>query len=238
MRALLANLLLASAAFVMIVESKSNLLRAENVFGWQDKSPPRHNNKRTSNPYKSPQHSTTSPPRRSENVFHWQAPKYNVIHASSKSIESTNPLNNIKLQPRKKELWLPWPLGELRKDYHRFAEQHLRQSEVVHQTPKLQEDNAPSLLQQSKKWANRFFQRNPSAARNIKEPDKYWIKETTTPMATASANREEEKQRGKKAVSRGGGEKQWDHEMIFKYVKLQMKVRLRQLGYGTWRCLE
>ena len=25
-------------------------------------------------------------------------------------------------QPRKKELWLPWPLGAVRSDYHRFAE--------------------------------------------------------------------------------------------------------------------
>ena len=31
---------------------------------------------------------------------------------------------NIKLipQPRKKELWLPWPLGAMRSDYYRFAE--------------------------------------------------------------------------------------------------------------------
>jgi len=28
---------------------------------------------------------------------------------------------NIKLQPRKKELWLPWPLGAMRNDYYKFA---------------------------------------------------------------------------------------------------------------------
>ena len=56
-------------------------------------------------------------------------------------------------------------------------------------------------------------------------------------MATASASMKEEK--SKKKVMRGGGkanehQKKYDHEMLFQYFKLQMKVRLRQLGYGTF----
>jgi hypothetical protein len=52
-------------------------------------------------------------------------------------------------------------------------------------------------------------------------------------------NQSRYKKSSKQKDTRGGdseddGEKNhWDHEMIFKYVKLQVKVRLRQLGYGT-----
>ena len=42
---------------------------------------------------------------------------------------------NIKLmpQPRKKELWLPWPLGAMRSDYYRFAETEVQRRRKLRQ---------------------------------------------------------------------------------------------------------
>jgi hypothetical protein len=42
---------------------------------------------------------------------------------------------NIKLipPPRRKELWLPWPLGAVRGDYQRFAKMERRQRQLQHQ---------------------------------------------------------------------------------------------------------
>ena len=43
-------------------------------------------------------------------------------HSATVSSSSSPPNGSIKLmQPRKKELWLPWPLGALRNDFYEFA---------------------------------------------------------------------------------------------------------------------
>lgn len=246
MKTVFANLLIA-AALLTITESKSNLLRSENVFGWQHKSVRRQPDQPRTH-QESASHDTISPLKRSENVFNWQQTRTQshkrIANTSSKSTEPINPLNNIKLQPRKKELWLPWPLGELRNDYNRFAEQQKHRPSQQQQQQRIREyysdDNPPihnNILKHGKDFAGKLFQRGQSITRNLKreqvQPANYWVKETTTPMATASASMKEEKH--KKKAMRGGDvneEKKWDHEMIMKYVKLQMKVRMRQLGYG------
>ena len=73
----------------------------------------------------------------------------------------------------------------------------------------------------------------------------YWVRDTTTPMATASATMNKN---GKKQIvqRRGGGDvdaalagvnsendKHFDRDVVFRYLKLQASVRLRQLGYGA-----
>eukprot|EP00804_Cyclotella_cryptica_P021717 CCRYP_012876-RB/>CCRYP_012876-RB protein AED:0.06 eAED:0.06 QI:334/0.8/0.83/1/0.8/0.66/6/506/945 len=312
-----------------LVDAKSNLLRAENVFGWrQEKSSTiKHGyraNPRLVNKTKySEVHSSSSPLKRSENVFGWQqsskksqtsdqrrtsrkaSPRGNgksILNTNSstndntaKGMDDANSMSdnlydennhrsgsshprisppNIKLQPRKKELWLPWPLGALRNDYYRFAEQqrlqsgydeqsnHLRQQERLRSYYSDGHDGFHSptnLFLHGRDWAGRMFQRSQSfVPRRIKQDDTemkstppgFWVKDTTTSMATASATmgrkKQEEEQRknenrykkaSKQKVTRGGDseddgrKRHWDHEMILKYVKLQMKVRLRQLGY-------
>lgn len=252
-------ILLIAAALLAHADAKSNLLRAQNVFGWQDKSikhkhSTRARYKSAASPY------TQSPLKRSENVFNWQqqqqqqrhhpASPTRIVNVSSKSTEQPNPLNII--QPRKKELWLPWPLGELRNDYHRFAEQQRHRSvqSQQHQQQRIRDYYSDDynlhhnnrIIRQGKDWAGKLLQRGQSLTQNFRRHDDamktadYWVKDTTTPMATASANMKEEKHKGKRKI-RGGDtkeEKKWDHEMIFRYVKLQMKVRMRQLGYGEY----
>lgn len=251
MRASLLSSLFIIADLLLLVESKSKLLQAENVFGWQHKSTNTRSDPRA---YRQPVKQsckTISSLKRSENKNNWQqheqrkSSSQKIVNASSKSNESANnPLNNIKLQPRKKELWLPWPLGELRNDYYRFAEQQKHQSQNQARLHTYYTDPSNSFIEQSKDWAGKLFQRGQSFTRNITgkqeqiEQPNYWVKETTTPMATASASMKEKRHRSKKRAMREGDakddDKKWDHDMIFKYVKLQMKVRLRQLGYGEF----
>lgn len=263
MRATFTHLLIA-AALLAAAETKSssfNLVRTANVFGWQDNASSTH-----SRSSRTIHNSYETSLKRNENSRSRKSSKSAVINASSSSKSTTSktqsanhhhhPLNNIKImQPRKKELWLPWPLGELRNDYYRFAEQQKQKQHVQsQQQQRIKEyysddnpstiSNNNSLIRHGREWAGRLIQRGQSLSRGVGKsgeeeevkPSNYWVKETTTPMATASASMKEERQ-GKKRNMRGGDtvkeDKKWDNEIIMKYVKLQMKVRLRQLGYGT-----
>ncbi len=214
-------------------------------------------------------------------------------------------------QPRKKELWLPWPLGAIRNDFYSFAEseEQLRQRQrptkeegsgeriwrKQHQQPQwpqwqIIEQN--SIIHRSRDWASKMLHRGGGSLRMThfpslfhdkkaeKEDDgfttsgrdighkniehgsvqRYWSKDPTTSMATASAtgkkgknNKIFEKQTNNLGIKRPhqqqqyegtvrGGEnselepsrsgKTFDKDVVFRYLKLQASVRLRQLGYG------
>jgi len=214
-------------------------------------------------------------------------------HSAAVSSSSSSPPNgSIKLmQPRKKELWLPWPLGALRNDFYEFAsksggdrgeegqEWHHRGLRRQHDHEFIggythqqrQDDNG--MLQRGRNWANKMFTRvsimpmmpvgtgshtNNRLARTADNTSPtggvvmgtdnqklsgYWVRDTTTPMATASATMNKN---GKKQIvqRRGGGgvdaalagvngenDKHFDRDVVFRYLKLQASVRLRQLGY-------
>ena len=266
MRSSLAELL-AVLAILSAVEPNNNRLQVSqhSVLRWQDKTPSRESpinlrshhgpsmNIHADQFIPSCKRKSNYPRQRQEQT---RTPETVLINASAKSSESANPLNNIKLTPRKKELWLPWPLGELRNDYHRFAEQQMErqtnhQLYSSHQQQRIKEyyrdDASSSLLHRSRDWAGKVLQRGQSLAKGLRKEDvqplNYWVKQTTTPMATASASMKENRHNNngnkqKKKIARGGDdfnamkeESKWDNEMILKYIKLQMKVRLRQLGY-------
>lgn len=242
MRATFTHLLIA-AALPAVAETKSNnLLRKPNVFGWQDNTSAYSRSGRAIHSCKTSRKCSVNPRSR-------KSSKATVVNASCKSSSSesaSHPLNNINImQPRKKELWLPWPLGELRNDYYRFAEQQKQKQNLQSQQQRIRDyysdPSRNSLIQHGREWAGRLIQRGQSLSRGIArsgeevKSSNYWVKETTTPMATASASMKEKRQIKKRNV-RGGDTKEhkkWDNEIIMKYVKLQMKVRLRQLGYGT-----
>ena len=254
MRSSLAKLLAVSAIF-SVAEPKNSQLQVSQhaLFGWRDKTSTTMNSQTLqSAPSRNRNNSMDYPRRRQERTRTSKA----VINASTKSSESGNPLNNIKLTPRKKELWLPWPLGELRNDYYRFAEQQKDRQAVSHQHYSHQQqrikeyysDGDPnSLFHKSRDWASKLLQRGQSLAKGLRkedaQPPNYWVKQTTTPMATASASMKDERHNNnsnkqKKKIARGGDDSnatkedtKRDHEIILKYIKLQMKVRLRQLGY-------
>ena len=234
---------------------------------------------------------TTSPLRRSENVFGWQKrntlPKqsrnsasertiFNVINnnnseessASNRSIEKddkSKQLNispNIKFQPRKNELWLPWPLGHLRNDFNKFASnqregQSMRQQQQKRLRNYYSDEGyqEPNVFEQGREWAARMLQRgesmlkgtiggNLSNGQDAGSQDRqsgHWIKDTTTPMATASAtmikkeSKKTNSRRQKVALnddninaSNNGAS---DRDVLFQYLKLQASIRLRQLGY-------
>ena len=193
---------------------------------------------------------------------------------------------NLKLQPRKKELWLPWPLGELRNDFYRFAAAHGGGDGGARRTDPLP---GQRLLQRGREWAADARKRGAAAlpflapasdgdrepgdggaaaARSPAAPSsrsRYWVKDTTTSMATATAIPSLGKKKGKKhqkkakppkkhkggsakeklsrrrgkeesGEERGGGTNQeFDKDVIVQYLKLQATVRLRQLWYGACR---
>jgi len=311
----------------------NNLLRSENVFGWQ-KEPSRQQQLST----KSRRHSlssispgpiqttTTSPLRRSENVFGWQKQntppssrrrrsnsndkKRSIINISynnegGKNYYSHNekdsktnikqlnipPNINVKLQPRKKELWLPWPLGSLRNDFHRFAIEQQQRNDRQSSTPQHQSqqqrlknyycddegyhqqesNNNNNVFNQGREWATKLLQRgelmfkgtiiggggggggdvvDKEMETNHQQPQSgYWIKDMTTPMATASAtmgkkdssskNNKNSRRYGKvdenndenNSSSSNDDSSSSDRDVLFQYLKLQASIRLRQLGY-------
>jgi hypothetical protein len=257
----------------------SPLKRSENVFGWQQQEPKRQQkghqqraSRKSSANLSSVTYTNSSSKSKGSDDSHSSTDSENDYHFSNQP-RITPP--NIKLQPRKKELWLPWPLGALRNDYYKFAEQEQttqnghQPSEQQQRLQKYYSDDyqgyeSNNIFQNGKDWAGRMFQRGQSLLpgnrvnkmideSEINKPAAgFWVKDTTTSMAAASATMDKKKQQEnkqhmvqskQKRVSkhnvRGGDSKDdeeknhWDHEMILKYVKLQMKVRLRQLGYGA-----
>ena len=209
---------------------------------------------------------------------------------------------NVHVGPRKKELWLPWPLGALRNDFYKFAaeqrtygasnaiiingaarqEWQPRNSRQQHQQQQEGHTNANGMLEQGRDWATKMLQRggsllllpfpklhansddnqqqqhkssnsggrtnggreNKIMAGSSSSESSYWIKDTTTPMATASATMKKKGNgNNKQMVSRGGESRVQDEEsnksmddrdVLFEYLKLQARLRLRQLGYGKF----
>eukprot|EP00579_Thalassiosira_antarctica_P012024 CAMPEP_0201922536 /NCGR_PEP_ID=MMETSP0903-20130614/10545_1 /ASSEMBLY_ACC=CAM_ASM_000552 /TAXON_ID=420261 /ORGANISM="Thalassiosira antarctica, Strain CCMP982" /LENGTH=1160 /DNA_ID=CAMNT_0048459695 /DNA_START=49 /DNA_END=3531 /DNA_ORIENTATION=+ len=301
--------------------SSPPLKQSENIFGWQQtksKHPtnknysPQRNNRRGTNKHDNPKailntsSSISSNNKKSEDDDRYKEDKHNLNLSPP----------NIKLQPRKKELWLPWPLGAMRNDFNRFVEEHddgnnsnnsnsnndnnapqewhprnsqqqqqqqrlarnYYSEEGHHQSPSSEEEGG--IFHQGRDWATRMLRRGSGMLpfneghQTIREREsltqqqqpnqtaessqsRYWIKDTTTSMATASAipslgkkNKKEKPKKGRndaksKHVMRGGeskddnGEddgdgirnKNFDKDVMFRYLKLQASVRLRQLGY-------
>ena len=251
--------------------SISPLRRSKNVFGWQE-------------PKKLKHHDTTKLQHRRSNEDDIHK---TIVQASTNSYsdeeldydqskqQHLNISPNIKLQPRKKELWLPWPLGALRNDFYKFAaeqrqygsqqarrEWHPRSSSQQQQQIRsyysgdyegYQEQNI-NILHQGREWATKMLRRgeamlpfgrhhanqNDDDSMSHPKGDSYWVRETTTPMATASATIQKngkKKQKHQNGIGSGGESKEEDNDkfdkhVMFQYLKLQASVRLRQLGYG------
>lgn len=105
--------------------------RSENVFGWQ-LQPKKHRNNHISFSRRR-NISCGGATRNIINTSITRNTQYpqNVASDNNNSSSGETHFNNfnisppnIKIQPRKKELWLPWPLGALRNDFYRFAEEH------------------------------------------------------------------------------------------------------------------
>ena len=225
---------------LLALEADGNLIDSRNVFGWQKQKIKKHHHHsrpaiRTSSSssaaggISSSFSPSSSPLRRSENVFGWQQPKASrasrtsqhvqqqrgrktkeagsndaktIIHtASSTSQEdyynndiendsntkrnSNNNNNNlnylsppsikVQLQPRKKELWLPWPLGAMRNDFYKFAHEQRRSSRVQEWHPRgssksqhqysnnnryrEEQEQQEGILSQGKDWATSILRK-------------------------------------------------------------------------------
>jgi len=261
----------------------SALRRSENVFGWQ-LQPQKHRKTHISFSRRRIISSggttrniiNTSITRNSQNP-------QNVSFDNNSSSSSETHFNNfnisppnIKIQPRKKELWLPWPLGALRNDFYRFAEEHQRDTvgyKIVNENDQgknhrddmrytQQVQKSDGILNHGMDWAAQMIQSgrslihlpifrgrntdysesNKSANPQPQPQPRYWIKDNTTSMATASAAIK------KKIIGDGNGngfdhrggqlsqkehanDQSWHQSMLVKYLKLQACVRLRQLSY-------
>lgn len=220
------------------LSSPSPLRRSENVFGWQ-----------TAKPTKST--STTSYydniiKRRRKVGVNVNAQR--IQHTSSSSISSTlnrssnndeenyesadninsnnslSPPNVKVLQPRKKELWLPWPLGAMRSDFYKFSEEfgsgRGRRSNNARQEwhPRGSSSQEYHILSQGKEFATNVLRKGESMLSGIsnsnnkehsieQDSDSFWIKDTTTSMAAASAtmnNKKKQKNRNKKKTRHNG----------------------------------
>ncbi len=246
------------------IKTSSPLRRSQNVFGWQTteniqsrRSSANSNNRRSI--INTGNNSNNKDDEKVNNSNNEKAHKQQQMNIVSPG--------NIKLQPRKKELWLPWPLGSLRNDFYKFASEQ-RDGHSATQRESLQSQQKrlrnyysdegyqePNVFDQGREWATRLLQRGESMIRgtiggNANESDvenqqkqQYWIKDTTTPMATASATMSKKDSKSKNArrygkVARGGEEtdktsdsSSSDRDILFQYLKLQASIRLRQLGY-------
>lgn len=224
-----------------------------------------------------------------------------------KMFSAQSGVSPIKLkvpQPRKKELWLPWPLGAIRNDFYSFAaseeqrRHHQRQGQSLTQEDGgerigqyQQQPRQPWQIKQDSishrsRWASKMLHRGAVSIRRINFPalfygsrndglvssgsnniedgsdPKYWSKDPTTSLATASAtvrkkvksgnlfekqmrnfgmNGQKQQQKHHDRTVRGGENnsidpsenvKTFDKDVVFRYLKLQASVRLRQLGYG------
>lgn len=225
-----------------------------------------------------------------------------------KMFSAQSGVSPIKLkvpQPRKKELWLPWPLGAIRNDFYSFAaseeqrRHHQRQGQSLtremggerigqyqQQTRQPWQIKQESIIHRSRDWASKMLHRGNGSIRRMNFPallfhgsrndrfvsseinniedgsnPRYWSKDPTTSLATASAtmgkvksgnlfakqmknlgmNRQKQQQKHYEGTIRGGENnsadpsengKIFDKDVVLRYLKLQASVRLRQLGYG------
>ena len=95
--------------------------------------------------------------------------KINYYHRSSQHRGSTptgGTHSHMKLrpqlpQPRKNELWLPWPLGAMRNDFYRYAAEQQQQLRISSNNNNYKSSNAGEewhqQLQRSKKWVTELI---------------------------------------------------------------------------------
>lgn len=92
--------------------------------------------------------------------------KINYYHRSQQRSTPTGTNSHIKLrpqlpQPRKNELWLPWPLGAMRNDFYRYvAEQQQQQQQQWGKIDNYRSSNADEWqqqLQRGKKWVTELI---------------------------------------------------------------------------------
>ena len=268
------------------VSSSSPLRRSENVFGWQLKT--RRGNQQQGVNIKSIQQttSTSSIQQDEQQQHHTDYNQDNTINSNNNSLSPPN----IKLMtPRKKELWLPWPLGAMRTDFYKFAEEignnnnqkrknnsyYINGASRQEWSPRDINDSGDrregNVLQQGREFGMRMLKKGEemlpfdtnifnsqqqrdnsmiSDSSDSSNKSGYWIKETTTPMATATKQKwnNKKKHNNKKktkhngTVLRGGesnskdttnneNNNHFDKDVLCQYLKLQASVRLRQLGY-------
>lgn len=176
------------------ITSTSRLRRSQNVFGWQttttakniqsrrgssSSSGNNHNNRRSIINTGSNNNNNNNEDANNTNYNNEKAQ-----HKQQKNIVVVSPGNHIKLQPRKKELWLPWPLGSLRNDYYKFASEqrdgHSTQQDERFQSSQqqkrlrnyysdnnegYQEQEPNNVFDQGREWAMRLLQRGESMIR-------------------------------------------------------------------------
>lgn len=245
------------------IKTSSPLRRSQNVFGWQTAE--NIQSRRSSSVNSNNRRSIINTGISSNNKEDEKVNNSNNEKAHKQQQMNIVSPGNIKLQPRKKELWLPWPLGSLRNDFYKFAseqrdghstQQGRFQSQQQKRLRNYYSDEGyqePNVFDQGREWATRLLQRGESMIRgtiggNVNESNvenqqkqQYWIKDTTTPMATASATMSKKDSKSKNSrrygkVARGGEETEKtndssDRDILFQYLKLQASIRLRQLGY-------
>jgi len=151
--------------------------------------------------------------------------------------KTNNPITlaaSIKLEPRKKELWLPWPLDALRDDYLKFA-----QDRAANQTMQStaadsnddEEERAARRETSSSPLSRGFRQlasirspRNESAPTDVQQHQR-WARQAISPLAVA---RRQHVRGGDEGRSDEGG---LDKNVMMQYIKLQAEIRLRQLSF-------
>jgi len=265
--------------------SSSPLRRSENVFGWQQKphrstSTKTRRGKQAVNIKSIQQTTSTSSIQQDEVEKQRHTDNNNQDNINNINSNSLSPSNIKLMTPRKKELWLPWPLGAVRTDFYKFADEigsQKKNSYYINGASRQEwspRDGTNSgggregnVLQQGREFGMRllkkgeemlpfdtniFSSQQQSDNSMTSESDSsnksgYWIKETTTPMATATKQKWNNKNQNNKkktkhngAVLRGGesskdttneNNKHFDKDVLCQYLKLQASVRLRQLGY-------
>jgi len=262
--------------------SSSPMRRSENVFGWQQKP---HKNRRDNQQQDiNTIQQTSTCSIQQDDVEHQHTDNNN--NSINNNNNSLSPSNIKLMTPRKKELWLPWPLGAMRTDFYKFAEeisgsvgmnnnnnQKRRNSYYINGasrqewSPRGTSSGERNVLQQGREFGMRMLKKgeemlpfDTNIFNSQKQPKNilsdsadssnesgYWIKETTTPMATATKQKWNNKKHNKKktkhngAILRGGesskdttnneNNNHFDKDVLCQYLKLQASVRLRQLGY-------
>mmetsp|Transcript_18728 Transcript_18728/g.43870 ORF Transcript_18728/g.43870 Transcript_18728/m.43870 type:complete len:386 (+) Transcript_18728:293-1450(+) len=145
--------------------------------------------------------------------------------------KTNNPITlaaNIKLEPRKKELWLPWPLDKIRDDYSKFAQD--RAANLTVQSTVDEDEEERAARRETSSALSRGFQQlasiySPRNESNPTDVQQHWSRQAISPLAVARRQRIIGGDEGK---SDGGG---LDKNVMMQYVKLQAETRLRQLSF-------
>ena len=156
-----------------------------------------------------------------------------VVGVVRTQTKTNNPITlaaSIKLEPRKRELWLPWPLDKIRDDYSKFAQDRAANHTV--QTDSNDDEEERAARRETSSALSRGFRQlasichySPRSGSNPTDVQQHWSRQAISPLAVAKRQRIRGGDEGKS--DRGA----LDKNVMMQYVKLQAEIRLRQLSF-------